>query len=119
VLGVEERLTADNADTLYDEIAERLRQPEFRPRALFERFGLEVLATTESPLDPLAHHTKLRRSDWPLQRRVITTYRPDPVVDPEHVGFTENVAAFGALTREDTSRWSGYLAAHAARRAFF
>ena len=35
-------------------------RPEFRPRALFERFNIEVLATTESPLDPLTHHRKIR-----------------------------------------------------------
>jgi glucuronate isomerase len=119
VLGIEERLTPDSADRVYDAIADRLRRAEFRPRALFERFGIEVLATTESPLDELPHHVKLRRSGWKLQSRVITTYRPDPVVDPDHPGFADNVVRLGALTREDTTRWSGYLAAHVARRAFF
>ncbi|HEY7945702.1 MAG TPA: glucuronate isomerase, partial [Casimicrobiaceae bacterium] len=94
-----------------------LAKPEFRPRDLFERFNIEVIATTESPLDPLTHHAKIRASGW--KGRVLTAYRPDPVVDPEFEGFTANVASLGELAGEDTGSWQGYLAAHRTRRAFF
>src|SRR5512147_1036124 len=76
VFGVRERLDEESADRVYDRIAACLAEPAFRPRALFERFGIEVLATTESPLDELPHHRKLRASGW--KGRVLTTYRPDP-----------------------------------------
>jgi glucuronate isomerase len=62
--GITERLTPQSADRIYDRIAECLLRPEFRPRALFERFNVEVLATTESPLDGLTHHRTLRQSGW-------------------------------------------------------
>ena len=117
VFGVEERLTAKSADRCFDRIEACLGEDAFRPRALFERFGIEVIATTESPLDPLAHHRTIRESGW--GGRVVTAYRPDPVVDPAFEGFADNVATLGALAGEDTSRWSGYLAAHRKRRAFF
>src|SRR4029453_1907630 len=91
--------------------------PAFRPRALFERFNIDAIATTESPLDPLAHHAKIRASGW--KGRVLTAYRPDPVVDPMFDGFRTNLAKLGELTGEDTTTWSGYLAAHRNRRAFF
>jgi glucuronate isomerase len=117
VFGIQERLTAESADRYFDHINECLAKPEFRPRALFEQFDIEVIATTESPLDPLVHHQKLRASGWP--GRVVTAYRPDPVVDPQFEGFAGNVAELGAITSEDTTRWSGYLAAHRNRRAFF
>ena len=84
---------------------------------MFERFNIEVIATTESPLDPLVHHQKIRKSGW--KGRVVTAYRPDPVVDPEFEGFAANLAQFAALTGEDTAMWSGYLAAHRNRRAYF
>jgi glucuronate isomerase len=119
VFGLEERLTPESADRVYDHITERLARPAYRPRALFERFDIELLATTESPLDPLEHHLALRASDWPLRARIVTTFRPDPVLDPEFPGFVENVARLGALTGEDTTTWPGYLAALANRRAFF
>ena len=117
VFGIDERLTAESADRYFDRINECLAKPAFRPRALFERFNIEVIATTESPLDPLLHHKKIRASGW--KGRVVTAYRPDPVVDPEFEGFADNVAQFGALAGENTSTWNGYLAAHRNRRAFF
>ena len=117
IFGIRERLTPETADGIFDRINACLGQPEFRPRALFERFNIEVIATTESPLDPLVHHAKIRASGW--NRRVITAYRPDPVVDPEFDGFRDNVEKLGEISGEDTTTWKGYLAAHRKRRAFF
>lgn len=117
VFGVTERLCAANADAVYDSVADSLARPEFRPRALFERFNIEVIATTESPLDDLRWHALIRESGW--GGRVVTAYRPDPVVDPEFPDFAANVEKLGALTGEDATGWEGYLAAHRARRAFF
>jgi glucuronate isomerase len=117
VFGLDTPLGEDTADQYFDHINEQLETPEFRPRALFERFNIETLATTESPLDSLEHHKTIRGSDW--NGNVITTYRPDPVADPEYEGFRTNVERFGELAGEDISTWSGYLAAHRNRRAFF
>ena len=117
VFGVRERLTPESADRIFDRINDCLAKPEFRPRALFERFNIEVIATTESPLDPLAHHAKLRGSGW--KGRVVTAYRPDPTVDPEFERFAANVEKLGQLAGEDSLTWRGYLAAHRNRRAFF
>jgi len=117
VFGIDERLTPESADRYFDRINSCLAEPEFRPRALFERFNIEVIATTESPLDPLIHHQKIRASGW--TGRVVTAYRPDPVADPEFEGFADNVERIGALTGENAATWDGYLAAHRIRRAFF
>jgi glucuronate isomerase len=117
VFGLEVRLSAETADHYYETIDAALKRPEFRPRALFERFNIEAIATTESPLDPLDHHRAIRASGW--RGRVVTAYRPDPVVDPDFAGFADNVRRLGALTGEDVSRWSGYLRAHENRRAYF
>ena len=87
VFGIDVQLEPSTADHYYDTIDAALETDAFRPRALFERFGIEVLATTESPLDPLEHHAAIRASGW--HGRVVTAYRPDPVVDPEHAGFAE------------------------------
>jgi glucuronate isomerase len=117
VFGLDEPLSEDSADRYFEHINEQLATPEFRPRALFDRFNIETLATTESPLDTLEHHRTIRGSEW--SGNVITTYRPDPVADPEFEGFRENVERFGELAGEDVSTWAGYLAAHRERRAYF
>lgn len=117
VFGITERLSPRTADATYDHIAECLTRPEFLPRALFERFRIEVLATTESALDDLRWHGMIKASGW--SGRVVTAYRPDSVVDPEFAGFAANLETLGSLTGEDTMTWDGYLAAHRKRRAFF
>lgn len=117
VFGLEVRLRAGTADLYFDTITQALKGPEFRPRALFERFGIEVIATTESPLDTLEHHRMIRDSGW--KGKVVTAYRPDPVVDPEFEGFSANLDRLSELTGEDCRTWPGYLAAHRQRRAFF
>jgi glucuronate isomerase len=117
LFGLEQRLSEKTADLYFDTISEKLRTPEFLPRSLYERFNLEVLATTDSPLDSLAEHQTIRESKW--KARILPTFRPDPVVDPEFMGFAENIAKLGEQTREDTSMWTGYLKALRAARLRF
>ena len=115
--GIEVGLEAETSDFYFDTINEAQATDAFRPRALFERYNIEVIATTESPLDSLEHHAAIRSSGW--NGKVITAYRPDPVVDPEFEGFRQNLVHFSELTGEDCLSWLGYLAAHRQRRAFF
>ena len=117
VFGVDQVLAPASAMEIYDRIDEQLTRPEFAPRALFEQFNIEFLATTEAALDPLAEHDAIQASHWP--GRVVTTYRPDAVVDPENEDFRRDVLRLGELTGEDTSTWAGYLAAHRLRRQYF
>ena len=115
--GIEVKLTPETADHYYDVMDEKLRTDAFRPRALFDRYQIESLATTEGALDDLAHHKTIKASGW--DGRVITTYRPDAVVDPDYEGFRENVVTLGELTGQDVGSYAGYLEAHRLRRAFF
>jgi glucuronate isomerase len=115
--GLTERLSEKTADHYYDTIDAKLRTPEFLPRALYDKFNIEVLSTTDSPLDPLAEHKKIRESGW--KARILPAFRPDPVVDPEFKGFAELIAKLGEQTGEDTATWKGYLAALAQARARF
>lgn len=115
--GIDVQLSEATSDHYFDTITAALATDAFRPRALFERFNIEVIATTEGPLDDLRHHEAIRSSGW--HGKVITAYRPDPVVDPDFEGFHANLAKFSELTGEDCLSWPGYLAAHRQRRAFF
>ena len=117
IFGLRQQLSADSADQYFDRIAEQLQTAAFRPRALYRRFGIEVLATTESPLDDLQYHRALRASDW--SGRVISTFRPDPVVDPEYEGFHAKLAALSELTDRDAFDYPEYLQALRDRRALF
>lgn len=129
VFGITETFSPKTADTIFDVVNAKLAMPEFKPRALLEKFKIEVIATTESPIDPLNHHQALATNPWQTkglasgerkgQPRVITAYRPDPVVDPECEGFAQNIFRLGELTGEDTQHYHGYIRALENRRAFF
>lgn len=117
LFGIEERITPDNADAIYDQIEAALQKPEFSVRALYKKYNIEVISTTDSPLDDLAYHQAIRQSDW--DGRVVPCFRPDPVVNPDYQGFADNVQQLGALTGEDSLSWNGYIKALALRREFF
>ena len=115
--GLGERLGPGNADAYYDVIAKKLETPEFRPRALFDSFHIEVLSTTDTPLDTLEFHQAIKASGW--KGRVLPTFRPDSVIDAEYKGFLDNIQKLGEITGEDVGRFKGYLNALRNRRAFF
>jgi glucuronate isomerase len=117
LFGMKERLSGENADVYYDTIDTALQTPEFLPRALFDRFKIEVLATTDAAFDSLEHHQKIKASGW--KGRVLPTFRPDAVVDAEYLGFAENLKKLGEVSGEDVATWKGYLSALRQRRAFF
>jgi glucuronate isomerase len=117
LFGIDEPLNAATADKHYDTIAAQLATDGFRPRALFERFNIEAIATTDGALDDLRWHAMIRDSGW--GGRVVTAYRPDAVVDPDFEGFAANLDRLGDLTGCDTGAWTGYLDAHRKRRTFF
>ena len=117
LFGMEERLSEKNADYYFDIISDKLRTLEFLPRALYKRFNLEVLATTDSALDSLSDHQAIRNSGW--KAKIVPTFRPDSVVDPDFHGFVGNIAKLSQQTGEDCDTWEGYLKAlRATRRRF-
>ena len=121
IFGLTERLDAQTSDHYFDQISQLLETDAFLPRALVDRFRIEVIATTDSPLDSLEHHRAIKsaNSSGEWSGRVVPTYRPDPVVDPEHEDFLPGLQRFSDLTGEDCFSWKGYLLAHRKRRSEF
>lgn len=117
VLGVEEKLTGETAQAIYDQIAEKLATPEFRPRALFERFNIEVLCTTDAATDPLSHHQAIRDSGW--EGDVRPTFRPDAVVNLLTKSWRENIDALGEVSGIIVHSYPTFVQALEQRRAFF
>jgi glucuronate isomerase len=107
VFGIRNSLSGETAPPIYDEIVEKLTSPEFRPRALFERFNIEVLATTDAATDTLEHHRAIRESGW--KGRVIPTFRPDAL-------FKISSPEFDALGARD---YTSFMRTLTERRAYF
>lgn len=117
VFDIDDPLNPATAGGIFDRIEAALGTPEFRPRALFERFGIEVLATTDAATDDLSAHRAIAQSGW--GGRVIPTFRPDGVLDPQHRDFIGDVTRMVTDQGGDPARFDDYLSALRARRAAF
>jgi glucuronate isomerase len=120
LFGVREKLGSGSAMRIYDQIAERLRGDDFRPRTLFERFNIELLATTDAAADPLTQHARIRSSDWTYgARRVIPTFRPDALFRLASPTWTAEVRALEQVTGASITSCEALVTALADRRRHF
>ncbi|MBL7200095.1 MAG: glucuronate isomerase [Anaerolineae bacterium] len=117
VFGVTEKLNGENAQAVYDHIAALLATPEYRPRALFKRFNIEVMCTTDTATDPLIHHQQIRESGWDGDIR--PTFRPDAVVNILTEGWSENIENLSQVSSVDVHSYATFVQALENRRAFF
>ena len=118
LFGLTEQPDANNSDDIYDHIDAALRTAEFRPRALFEKFNIAVLATTDDPVDDLGAHRALR-DDPTFAGRVLPTFRPDRYLDPATPGWDRSLARLHEASGSDTGSYLGLLGALRIRRQFF
>jgi len=117
VFGIDEKLNGDNAQAVYDAITAKLATPEFEPRAMFERFNIEVLCTTDAAHDTLEQHRAIRDSDW--SGVVVPTFRPDAVVNLDIPGWRDNVNKLSAVVGYEVNSYTKLVQALEERRAFF
>ncbi|GAB6897275.1 glucuronate isomerase [Kineosporia succinea] len=117
VFGVDVRPGAGTADQIFDRITAVIGDPAFRPRALLDRFGIEVLATTDPATARLEHHAKLAADGY--GQRVIPTFRPDALVHLGRPSWRADAALLAEVSGIDTGSYDGYLEALRARRAAF
>jgi glucuronate isomerase len=118
IFDVRMRPSAKTADAIYDQLAERLAQDAYRPRALYDRFRIQVMATTDDPCADLSVHAALA-ADPTWEGRVVPTFRPDAYLEPAGAGWPDRVAALGQAAGVDTGSYDGYLEAMAERRRYF
>jgi glucuronate isomerase len=133
VFGIEDKLTGESAQDIYDQVAARLESPQFRPRKLFEQFNIEVLCTTDAATDPLDHHRAICESGW--EGRILPTFRPDAVVNIDtpltvpstgsgqssglRPGWHENIEALSEVTGIEVTSYRAFIQALENRRAYF
>ncbi|MEP6508355.1 MAG: glucuronate isomerase [Gemmatimonadales bacterium] len=117
VFGVTVQLNEYTASRIYDEISEKLASPEFRPRALFERFNIEVLATTDKATDSLQQHRAISQSDW--GGRVIPTFRPDSLFAISNPGWRREIDELSRRSGRDAETYDDFIKAIEQRRKAF
>src|SRR5262249_31870789 len=106
----------ESAQRIYDHLEAQLARPEFAPRALLDRFGIELLCTTDAAADPLDHHRRMHADGL---RHIRPTFRPDAVVQIANAGWPKQIAALGEVSGIDVADYAGYIRALEHRRAVF
>lgn len=117
VFGIEEKLTGQTAQRIYDHIESKLKAPEFRPRALFKRFNIEVMCTTDAATDLLVYHQAIRGSDW--KGNIRPTFRPDAVTHLQNRGWRGNIKKLSEVSGIVVDTYKRFIRALEERRAFF
>lgn len=117
VFGIDVKMNSANAQDIYTAIEDKLKQPEFNPRRLFERFNIEVLATTDAATDQLTYHQQIRDSGW--SGRIVPTFRPDAVVNIDTEGWQSNIETLSDVSGVNITNYTSYIQALEQRRAFF
>ena len=116
-LNVSSELTSANASKVFDEIAEHLDHDSYKPRALYDQFNIETLATTDTAVDTLEHHKAIQQSDWTAN--IIPTFRPDSVLNPANPDYRQDFTRLLELSNSDISHYSIFLDVLRERRAYF
>lgn len=117
VFGITEKMNSVNAQAIYNAIDAKIKSPEFQPRQLFKSFNIEVLATTDTATDTLAHHQAVLDSDW--DGRIVPTFRPDAVVNIDTEGWADNISLLSDVSGITVSGYKSYIQAIEQRREFF
>ncbi len=117
VFGVDTHLTSATASRIYDELTERLSSDAYRPRALFERFNIEVLVTTDSATDALEAHQRIRNSGW--NGKVLPCFRPDATFRVAAPEWRSEIATLGKVCGREITAYAAFISALEERRAFF
>ena len=117
VFGIKKRFNGSTALQIYDHINEKLQSPKFKPRALFEKFNIEVLSTTDAATDTLEPHQKIRASGW--KGNVIPCFRPDSVTNLKMKNWKQNIQLLGVRAGKEITSYRLLIEALENRRAFF
>jgi len=115
--GMSQKLTPANAMDFYDELSARLQEPENHPRAMFDRFNIEVLNTTDAAYDSLAEHQLIKDSVW--SGKIIPCFRPDDVLDFGFADWKLNIDKLSTASGIEVDSYPKFISALENRREFF
>lgn len=115
LFGVTEKPNADNAHAIYDQIDALLQTPEFTPRALFHKFGIDLLATTDPADANLKAHQQAQADGF----NMVPTFRPDAVLQVNRPGWQANLEKLQQASGKSIGSYAELLDVLRERRQYF
>jgi glucuronate isomerase len=77
--GVDKLLSPNKAKAVYDECSSKLQTPEYSIKNLLTKMKVEVVCTTDDPLDNLEYHQQIKQAGFSV--KVLPTFRPDKAMN--------------------------------------
>ncbi|WP_114937835.1 glucuronate isomerase [Mucilaginibacter endophyticus] len=116
--GINELLSPASAQKIYAQCNEKLQSPEFSIRNILKNKNVEVVGTTDDPLDNLSHHQKLKQDDYSV--KVLPAYRPDKAMNADDIpGLNKYIDQLQTVANVDISNFDDYLKALKSRHDYF
>lgn len=117
--GIDKVLNPGTAREIFDECNEKLQLPEFSARGLMRRYHVEVVCTTDDPVDSLEYHEKISR-DHNFDIKVLPAWRPDKAMAVENLpAFRKYIERLSVVSGLSISSFADMVAALRKRHAFF
>ena len=98
---IDEHLSAKTCEAIWNKCNECLAKPEFSAQNLIKRSGVEVICTTDDPIDTLEYHAALKD----FSTKVLPTFRPDKLVEIGKETFLPYVEAVGIKDYDKIVEW--------------
>lgn len=116
--GVSKLLNPNTAREIYDKCTEKLRTPQFSARNLMKHYNVEVVCTTDDPIDDLRYHIALQKEGFSI--KVLPTWRPDKAMSVESPkDFQSYVEQLSVASGISISNYTDYIAALRNRHDYF
>ncbi|HFZ8993543.1 TPA: glucuronate isomerase [Citrobacter freundii] len=111
-------LDSQNWREIMEHCNQLLKRDDFRPRQLMERSAVEVICTTDAPLDSLEYHHLLQQEPS-FNIKVLPTFRPDEVFDDNASVFSHFTDRLAALTEIKITTFADFTSAISKRIDWF
>ncbi|MCF8224296.1 MAG: glucuronate isomerase [Bacteroidales bacterium] len=116
--GITELLGPDTAEKIYNESGGKLQSDEFSVRNLLRKMNVEVVCTTDDPVDSLQHHQKIREDNFEVS--VLPTWRPDKALHTENPdAYNKYLDLLEKASGHEVKNFMGLLEALHLRHDFF
>jgi len=116
--GISELLNPETAPEIYEEAGKMLQSEDFSVRGLIRKMNVEVICTTDDPVDSLEHHQKIKEDGF--ETKVLPAWRPDKTMAVEHTAsYNQYIDTLEEASGSSISTFMDLLTALQSRHDYF
>jgi glucuronate isomerase len=115
---ITELLTPETSTSVYKTCSDKLNTTEYRTQQLLNKMNVEVVCTTDDPIDSLEYHTKIKEDK--VSPIILPTFRPDKAYACENPqAFVEYIQKLSDVSNLKITGFSDLIQALEKRIEYF